>query len=77
MAQSLFICTTAPPCGEEEKQDWNSQFSLRGVRSGIGPPDIFTNGGEDTSQVKPENQAEFLAETCPLKEQKAGTLEDG
>lgn len=68
------MCTTAPPGGQEEKQDWNSQLSLGGVPRGPGACDLSNK--EDTSQVKPENQAEFLAEMCALKGRKAGTLED-
>lgn len=69
MAQDSFIYTMAPPCGEEEEQDWIRQFSLRGVRSGIRACDIFTHGQENISQVKPANQAEFLDEKYLLREQ--------
>lgn len=38
----------------------------------MGARGIFTNGGADINQVKAENQAECLAETCPLKEHRQG-----
>ena len=51
-----FLQTMARPCRKEDEQSWTRQFSLRGVRSGI--CHILTNGQENITQVKPENQAE-------------------
>lgn len=68
----------APQCllGEGRKSRAGRGSSLKRCQKWDLAGDIFINGQEDTSQGKPENLAELLAEKCPLKGQRAGTLED-
>lgn len=42
-----------------------------------GPVIFLQMAGRTQAKRSQKSRLEFLAETCPLKEQKAGTLEDG